>query len=47
MSDFDKGYRFSASYAAAIPAGMDAAGWMNSVEAAIEELYSAMNSYDH
>ncbi len=26
---------------------MDAASWVNSVEAAIEELYSAMNSYDH
>ena len=47
MSDFDKGYEFSASYAASIPAGMDAAGWIGSVEAAIEELYSAMNSYDH
>lgn len=47
MNDFDKGFEFSARHAAAVPAGMDAASWVNSVEAAIEELYSAMNSYDH
>ena len=47
MSDFDKGYKFLASYAAVIPAGMDAANWIDGVESAIEELYSAMNSYDH
>lgn len=47
MSDFDRGFEFSARYAAAVPAGMDAASWINSVDAAIEELYSAMNSYDH
>ena len=47
MNDFDKGFEFSARYAAAVPAGMDATSWVNSVEAAIEELYSAMNSYDH
>ena len=47
MNDFDKGFEFSARHAAAVPAGMDATSWVNSVEAAIEELYSAMNSYDH
>lgn len=47
MNDFDKGFEFSARHAAAVPAGMDAASWVNSVEAAIEELYSAMNSYDN
>ena len=47
MNDFDKGFEFSARHAVAVPAGMDAASWVNSVEAAIEELYSAMNSYDH
>lgn len=47
MNDFDKGFEFSARHAAAVPAGMDATSWANSVEAAIEELYSAMNSYDH
>ena len=47
MGDFDKGYKFLASHAAAIPVGMDARNWIDSVEAAIEELYSAMNSYDH
>ncbi len=47
MNDFDKGFEFSARHAAAVPAGMDAMSWVNSVEAAIEELYSAMNSYDH
>ena len=40
MNDFDKGFEFSARHAAAVPAGMDAASWVNSVEAAIEELYS-------
>lgn len=38
MNDFDKGFEFSARYAAAVPAGMDATSWVNSVEAAIEEL---------
>lgn len=47
MNDFDQGYEFSVRYAAAVPAGMDAVRWINSVESAIEELYSAMNSYDH
>ena len=47
MNDFDKGFEFSARHAAAVPAGMDTANWVNSVEAAIEELYSAMNSYNH
>ena len=47
MNDFDKGFEFSARHAAAVPAGMDATSWVNSVETAIEELYSAMNSYDH
>lgn len=47
MSDFEEGYGFAARYAAAAPAGMDSAEWLNAVEAAIEELYSAMNSYDH
>lgn len=47
MNDFDKGFEFSARHAAAVPAGMDATSWVNSAEAAIEELYSAMNSYDH
>ena len=47
MNDFDKGFEFSARHATAVPAGMDATSWVNSVEAAIEELYSAMNSYDH
>lgn len=40
MNDFDKGFEFSARHAAAVPAGMDAMSWVNSVEAAIEELYS-------
>ena len=47
MNDFDKGFEFSARYTATVPAGMDVANWVNSVEAAIEELYSAMNSYDY
>lgn len=47
MNDFDKGFEFSARHAVAVPCRVDAASWVNSVEAAIEELYSAMNSYDH
>ena len=30
MNDFDKGFEFSARHAAAVPAGMDAASWVNS-----------------
>ncbi len=47
MDNFERGYEFIALEALGTIWGMDSAKWINDVEAAIEELYSAMNSYDH
>ena len=47
MNDFDRGYEFVALNSIGLYYGKDSAKWINDVEGAIEELYSAMNSYDH
>ncbi len=47
MNEFDRGYEFVALEGLGALRGMDSAEWINGVEAAIEELYSAMDSYDH
>lgn len=47
MSDFDRGYEFVLLNELGNYYGMDSARWINDVDAAIEELYSAMNSYDY
>ncbi len=47
MNDFDRGYEFVALNGLGVFFGTDSAKWINDVEGAIEELYSAMNSYDH
>lgn len=47
MNDFDRGFEFVALNGLGAFFGNDSAKWINDVEGAIEELYSAMNSYDH
>lgn len=47
MDGFERGYEFAARNTGALYAGADALAWIDGVEGAIEELYSAMNSYDY
>lgn len=47
MDDFERGYEFVALEILGVTQGMDSAKWINDVEGAVEELYAAMNAYDH